>query len=260
MNTYTLGFIGGGRITYLLLKRLSDTSFLPEDILVSDPNDGVLEKIRSISSHPISTTSDNSLPGSADVVVLAVHPPVMAEVLNQIKEAEKQDRVILSLSPVIKISKIKEFLGKTANVVRMIPNAPSIIGKGYNPVSFEADFPGDKKEFLIELFKNWGSCPEVEEEKLEAYAVITGMGPTYFWPQWLELERLGKKFGLSTSELKKAIPEMLKGAMETLYLSLFQEEEILDLIPVYPLRDAEEIIKECFNEKLTALYNKISGK
>jgi pyrroline-5-carboxylate reductase len=258
MNAYTFGFIGGGRITYLLLKRLSDANSLPDEILVSDPNDEVLKKIRSISSHSIQTTSNNSLPGKADIVFLAVHPPVMGEVLNQIKKYENQNRVIVSLSPIVKISKIKEILGKTKNVVRMIPNAPSIIGKGYNPISFDENFPIDMKEYLMNLFENWGTCPEVPEEKLEAYAIISGMGPTYFWPQWLELHRLGRQFGLTNEDLNKAMPSMLKGAIESLYSSGLPEDEVTDLIPVYPLKPDEENIIKCFQKNLIGLFNKLT--
>jgi pyrroline-5-carboxylate reductase len=73
----------------------------------------------------------------------------------------------------------------------MIPNAPSLIHKGYNPVVYSDLISTDEKTSLRELFGTWGEAPEVAEAKLEAYAILTAMGPTYFWFQWLKLQELG---------------------------------------------------------------------
>ncbi len=55
--------------------------------------------------------------------------------------------------------------------------------------------PADR-EVLQGLLAPLGECPEVEERHLEAYAIVTAMGPTYFWPQLYELRALAESFGL----------------------------------------------------------------
>ena len=94
-------------------------------------------------------------------------------------------------------------LGGFDRIVRMIPNAPSIINRGYNPMAFSAAFDEKEKKGLYDFFKVLGDCPEVEEEKLEAYAVLTAMGPTYFNFQLDELQKLGESFGLTQREVQK---------------------------------------------------------
>ena len=58
----------------------------------------------------------------------------------------------------------------------MIPNAPSKIGKGYNPVVFSPALNNQEKAALLNLFENCGESPEVPEEQLKAYAILTGVG------------------------------------------------------------------------------------
>ena len=72
--------------------------------------------------------------------------------------------------------------------------------------------------------KPLGDFPEVEEGKLEAYAIITAMGPTYLWFQLCELNELAKSFGLSEKEAAKAISKMTKGALKTLFDSGLQPD------------------------------------
>ena len=141
----------------------------------------------------------------------------------------------------------------------MIPNAPSIVGEGYNPVAFSPDFPrAEAKEFL-KIMKPLGDFPEVEEGKLEAYAIITAMGPTYLWFQLSELNELAISFGLSEKEAAKALSKMTKGALKTLFDSGLQPAEVADLVPVKPISEAEPEIRNIYRSKLTALYGKLKG-
>ena len=56
-----------------------------------------------------------------------------------------------------------------------------------------------------------GRWPEVEERTLEAYAILTGMGPTYFWYQWQALRDLAGQFGLSAEQADDALRHMIEG-------------------------------------------------
>jgi len=176
-----------------------------------------------------------------------------------LKKGLKPQAILISLAPVLKIDKISALLDGFNRIVRMIPNAPSIIHQGYNPVVFGSEIEETKKTWLLNLFKYWGESPEVAEEKLEAYAIITAMGPTYFWPQWIKLQQLGTQFGLDEAELKTALSAMLTGAVNTLYYSGLPAEAVMDLIPVYPMKDDEQKIRKLFDNSLTALYQKLTG-
>ncbi len=59
-------------------------------------------------------------------------------------------------------------LGGVTKVVRMIPNAASLIHEGYNPVAFSSAISVAEKAQLQKLFAHWGEAPEVDETKLEA--------------------------------------------------------------------------------------------
>jgi pyrroline-5-carboxylate reductase len=144
-------------------------------------------------------------------------------------------------------------------VARVIPNAPSIVGEGYNPVAFSRDCATEAKGDLISLLRILGECPEVPEDTLEAYAILTGMGPTYLWFQLVELMRLSETFGLDGEEAAEATCQMTAGAAKTLRESGLSPEEVIDLIPVRPLADDEDAIREIYRTKLSALYRKLRG-
>ena len=100
---------------------------------------------------------------------------------------------------------------------------------------------------------------EVDEDKLEAYAIVTAMGPTYLWFQLFELFELGKTFGLTDKQAWKGIKKMLKGAVETVDESGLTPEEVMDLVPVKPLGEDEAAIRNAYRTKLTGLYGKLKG-
>jgi len=141
----------------------------------------------------------------------------------------------------------------------MIPNAPTIVNKGYNPTAFSKGVSSGEKAEITGLFSELGDCPEVPEETLEAYAVIAAMGPTYFWFQWQTLSELAKDFGLTEEAFREAFPKMINGAADTMFNSSMTHTEVMDLVPVKPLAEDEEAIRKIYTSRLTALYGKLKG-
>jgi pyrroline-5-carboxylate reductase len=110
---------------------------------------------------------------------------------------------------------------------------------------------------LIEIMQPLGSLPEVAEPKIEAYAMISAMGHTYFWFQIQKLKELAVEFGLDEEEAKDVISEMLWGTAETLFYSGLTYSEVVDLVPVKPLGEVEETIKGYYDQYLKTLFGKI---
>ena len=253
----TVGFVGGGRIVRIILGGLKKAGKLPSKIRVSDIDWDVLNKLKEDFPEVELLYNDNTKLSSCDIIFIAVHPPVMENVLSSIKPSLKRDAIIISLVPKFRISKISEILGGFNRIVRMIPNAPSIVNSGYNPVCFSESLSSEEKSEIKKMLDMLGKTPEVNENKLEAYAVLTGMGPTYFWFQFYELNKLGKSFGLNDLEVREALTEMIIGALKTMYESGLSQSSVVDLIPVKPIGDDEEYIKNVYRIKLSKLYEKI---
>jgi len=250
----SVGFIGGGRVTRCLLEGWQRGGAIPKNVKVSDPSGEVVERLEA--GFGVSRAAENAEAARSDLVVLAVHPPVAGDVLAEIAGSVSAAALVLSLVPKVPAAKIAADLG-TARVVRMIPNAPAAIGKGYNPVAYGEGVDEATREDLQRLFAPWGACPEVPEDTLEAYAMVSGMGPTYLWFQFQTLRELAVSFGLAPAAADEAVRAMVHGAVDCL-LDGGASDEVIDMIPIRPLKEDEETITDAYRMRLTALYEKLA--
>ncbi|MFW6159961.1 MAG: pyrroline-5-carboxylate reductase family protein [Acidobacteriota bacterium] len=258
MNKKTIGFIGGGRVTRIILEGFKRKDIGFKEIFVSDVSPDALDSLKN--KYPdITASSNNRQPASCDIVFIALHPPGVLPALDEIKSALKQDSLLISLAPKITMSKISEKLSGFSRIVRMIPNACSVINQGYNPLTFSPSLDEPEKKDLLRILAVLGDCPEVDEEKLEAYAILSAMGPTYLWFQLYELEKVGVTFGLTSQDARRAVSFMAEGSVKTMLESGLTPDEVMDLIPVKPLADNEETVKNIYRSKLKGLYDKLKG-
>jgi pyrroline-5-carboxylate reductase len=139
----------------------------------------------------------------------------------------------------------------------LIPNATSYINEGYNPVCFSSDFNIKEKQHILDLLKVLGNTFEVSEEKLESYAIMSAMLPTYFWFQWKELADIGQEIGLSEKESNDSINDTLIASLNLMFKSGLKTAEVMDLIPVKPIGEHELQIAEIYRSRLITLFEKI---
>ena len=256
MSNQTIGFIGGGRITRIFIEGWTRAQTLPIKITVSDPNAGSLRNLKN--RFPgMTTTSDNGAAASQDIVFLAVHPPALPETVASIKGGLRPGALLVSLAPKFTTAKLRELLGGFARLARVIPNAPSIVNFGFNPVAYAAGLSQADKEAIRTLLTPLGECPEVAEAKLEAYAVLTAQAPTFFWFQLQALREVVSGFGLSEAEVTPALKRMVCGSARTLLESGLTPAEVMDLIPIKPQAEMETQVSEMYHTRLPAIYQKI---
>ena len=255
MELKSLGFIGGGRITKIILQALTNKQIELSSVHVCDTNPEVLNALKK-QFPKIQKTDSCELAAEQEIVFIALHPPVIMETLEQIKESVSVETQVVSFAPKVSIEKIASLL-TTKNIARMIPNATSYINEGFNPVSFSAEYSSDKKQSLFGLLETMGKTFETEEAKLEAYAMVSAMLPTYFWFQWKEMQNLGSQMGLNELESKETVQQTLVAAIDLFYNSELNYNEVIDLIPVKPIGEHETQISEMYQTKLMGLYQKI---
>ena len=252
---HSLGFIGGGRVTKILLQGFKNKNVQFGKVVVTDTNPEVLMNLSK--QFPELESGDAKNAAGQDIVFIALHPPVIMDTLELIKNEIKAEAIVISLAPKINLPKLSMKLAHVNNLARLIPNATSYINEGYNPVTFAAGFDLSKKKEIMDLLSSLGTTFEVSEEKLESYAIMSAMLPTYFWFQWRELAEIGNKIGLSDEESKKSIYDTIIASLDLMYKSGLSASEVIDLIPVKPIGENELQIAEIYKTKLIGLFEKI---
>jgi pyrroline-5-carboxylate reductase len=253
----TVGFIGGGRITRILLNGFKNANVSFGKIIVYETNETVFSALKKEYPQIESSGTDSSRSASADWVFVALHPPVLMETLTAIKNFVKKDALVISLAPKITVDKIKSVLPGVPNIARMNPNAGTYVNKGYNPVFFAQNADKNVVNEFLKTFEKLGRVPVVAENQIEAYAMVSAMGHTYFWYQLQQLKELGLSYGLSESEANETISAMLDGTTETLFNSGLNYEKVVDLVPVKPMAEHENVVKEFYITCLNGIYQKI---
>jgi len=238
--------MGGGRVTRFMLKGWSLSKDFRPEVLVYDKNPAI----------PGSSANIGEI-AACDIVFLAIHPPAMAETLTALKPLLKPDAFIVSLAPKITLKAMENALGGLSNLARANPSASGIVGKGINAVAYAPGTSDANRRILESLLNMLGETKTVDEKKIEAYAVISAMGPTYFWFQFRHLKDLAVEFGLEDKEAEETIELMLLGAAQTLFHSGETPDMVMDLVPTKPMGEYEAETTARYDEKLRAIYAKI---
>jgi pyrroline-5-carboxylate reductase len=250
-----IGFIGGGRITRVILHAFRNKNYPLDQVSVAEIDPKIAHQLAN--EFPEITTSEPAIAASQQILFIALHPPVIMEMLENIKSAVSSATIVVSLAPKITMEKMADKLEATDMIVRLIPNATSYINEGYNPVAFSGSIPEKEKSQIMEMLQLMGTTVEVPEEKLEAYAIVSAMAPTYFWFQWHTLAEIGRELGMEREESAGTVYRTLQAALDLQFGSGLSPEEVMDLIPVKPIGVHESDINQILREKLVGLYQKI---
>ena len=258
MSEPGIGFVGGGRVVRIMLAGWQRAGKPLPKVVISDVDPAALSRLQA--DFPfVTVTGDNRVAAAQQIVFLALHPPAIAGALGEIRDSLPPDGVLVSLAPKWTAGKIGEALGGFARLVRAIPNAPSIVNKGYNPLWLSGALAASDRARVQALFAPLGACPEVPEDTLEAYAIVAAMGPTYLWYQLYQLIDLGCDFGLSREASASAVAAMVGGATGTMMETGMTPESVMDLIPVKPLAPIEQGVREAYRQTLGELHTKLKG-
>ncbi|MHC4836263.1 MAG: pyrroline-5-carboxylate reductase [Planctomycetota bacterium] len=199
----TIGFIGGGNMAQAILEGILKAGLFEKDaVWVSDvrPDRGVRG------------TADNvELTQHADVVVLAVKPQVMADVLVGIAGTLKQAALVISIAAGITTDSIRAKLGNV-QIVRVMPNTPALVGAGASGL-YNAGATEEGLKTALDIFSSVGKAVVVENEDLiDAVTAVSGSGPAYYFLLMEEMIKSGVELGLTEEDAKTLVLQTAKGA------------------------------------------------
>jgi pyrroline-5-carboxylate reductase len=222
--------IGGGNMAEALLKGLlSGLGVAPGRITATD----VLSERRVYleTTYGVTTSADNPrVVQESDVVILAIKPQTMPEVLQTIAPAVTQDKLIISIAAGITLQTLQNALGAGNRVVRVMPNTPALVLSGAAGISPGGAATPQDVALVERIFGAVGRAVVVSDDLMDAVTGLSGSGPAFVFALIEGLSDGGVLMGLSRSVATVLAAQTVLGAAKMVLETGKHTGELKDMV------------------------------
>ena len=213
LKSKKVAVLGLGKLGESLARALVDSGTVaPNRLVATARHEATLEAKSDLG---IRTTTDNraAVKGAA-VVLLAVKPQVMPELLKEIKPALTAKQVVVSTAAGVTIDSMEKALGKSIAVVRTMPNVASRVRAGMTAICPGRHAKPAQVETVRAVFDAVGRTRVLDEKYLDAVTGLSGSGPAFMYVVLEALAEGGLKVGLPRDIATELIAQTMLGAAQ----------------------------------------------
>lgn len=170
------GFIGLGNMAGAIVQGMTKSEHFKKTTLVGFDADAV--KMQALAEQtglkPLSSAA--AVAEAADVIVLAVKPQILSNVLDEELKAILQggEKLIVSIAAGKKIAWYEEILGKNIALVRVMPNLAAKVGAACTALCKNEKASKLQLEIAQEIFASIGTTHVIEEKLFSAFTALSG--------------------------------------------------------------------------------------
>lgn len=208
--------IGAGNMGGAIARAIASTgnAFIqPSDLTLTARSEETLSRF----NEGFKTTTDNSKAVSdADMVIFAVKPWLMENVLREVAPFMKLDRqIVVSVAAGVDFKQISEWLCGSPALFRVIPNTAVEIGSGVTFIA-SCGASDSQREMILGLFSKMGYALEVDESMMAAGTALASCGIAYAMKYIQASAAGGEALGFDAGQACKIVEFTVKGAAELL--------------------------------------------
>ncbi len=213
LSNHRVAVIGAGNIGRALIGGLvNGHEFDPSQLWATRRNPAALDAL----SHDfpgIHTTKDNTeAVASATIVILAIKPQNVHDVVNEIRRSVSTKTLAISVLAGITTDALQKSLGQDVPVVRTMPNTPALVDEGATAIAGGRFSTGEHVELARHIFEAVGKVEIVPEYLMDAVTGLSGSGPAYVYMFIEALTDAGVKQGIPRPIAARLAAQTVYGA------------------------------------------------
>jgi pyrroline-5-carboxylate reductase len=211
-NYLRIGFLGAGKMASALAKGIVKAGVArPEDLIASD----VMDAARAAFAKEVGcrvAASNVEVAEGADVLIIAVKPDQVEDVLRELAGKLSARHLILSIAAGVTIARLAGALKTAARVIRVMPNTPALVGASASAFALGGSATSDDAALAQRIFSAVGVAFQVKESLLDAVTGLSGSGPAYAYAIIEALSDGGVAAGLPRDIATKLAAQTMLGA------------------------------------------------
>ena len=214
MTYRTLAFIGAGNMSRSIISGLVSSGYPADRIIASNPSTPKLDALKA--DFGIRTTQFNQeAVSSADAVVLAVKPQLMAQMCEELQGIQMDNTLFISIAAGLTVARLQAMLGGDYDVVRVMPNTPSLLGKGMSGLYARDTVAQTDKDYVSNVMSAVGEALWVDNEAdINAVIAAAGSSPAYFFLFLEAMEKETMAMGLAKPQARQLVQQAMLGAAD----------------------------------------------
>ena len=213
-----LVLVGAGKMGSALLKGWLDRGLDASAVIVLDPAPPP-ESLAFLNGAAIKPHATLPARLTANVIVVAVKPQVIADVLPGLRDLVGNDTVVLSIAAGATLKNLKAGVGDAA-IVRSIPNTPAQVGRGITVAIANDKVDKAAKALIASLLESVGEVIWVDKEgMIDSATAVSGSGPAYVFHMVEALAAAAVSVGFDKESAQRLARATVEGAGELLHQS-----------------------------------------
>lgn len=206
-----VAIIGAGNMGSAIARGLAQGySVQGHEIVVSNPSNGKLEQLKADFPDIITTNDNIEAAANADIVIIAVKPWLIEEVLEPLRL--KRTQILVSLAASVCFDDLAHYCGEPEMAIfRVVPN--TAIAERASMTLISARNASDiQKNLVTDIFDEMGLTMIIQESKIAAATALTSCGIAYVLKYVQAAMQAGVEMGIPPKDAMKMVAQSLEGA------------------------------------------------
>ena len=227
--TGNIAILGSGNIGISLAKGLVKANYAQANQITLTRRN--VSNLNTLADQGFLVSADNSSAvAAADIVVLAVLPQQLNQLLDQIRPAvDGQKQVFISVASGVSCIDIRSKLGEEVQVIRAMPNTAIAIGQSMTCVATD-NASKENVEEVVRMFETVGAVVKINEDLMTAATALCACGIAFFLRAIRAASQGGVEIGFHADEALKMAVQTAKGAADLLLQMKSHPEQEIDKV------------------------------
>ena len=225
-----IGFIGLGNMAEAMIGGMLKKDMVKmKDIIGTAKTSATRERIADRYGIRIENTN-TEVAQLAEVLVLAVKPQFLAEVISEIKDVVSPETLIISIAVGKSIAWLEDTFGKQMKIVRCMPNTPALVGEGCTGVCVNERVSDKETAYSIKLMESFGKASIVPEHLMDAVGAVSGSSPAYVFMFIEAMADAGVAAGMPRKQAYEFAAQAVYGSAKLVLKSGKHPGELKDMV------------------------------
>lgn len=209
-----VAIIGAGNMGGAIARGLAHGHYIEaREIVVSNPSNEKLIKLKEEYPNIQTTNNNKDAAADADIVIVAVKPWKIEEVLKPLRL--RQPQVLVSVAAGLTFEDLAHFVDPEMPIFRVIPNT-AISERASLTLVASRNASESQVKAMIDLFNEMGIAMLIDEKQFAAGTSLTSCGIAYVLKYVQAAMQAGIELGFKPQDAKKMIAQTLEGAAQLL--------------------------------------------